>query len=76
MAGWIRRLDRTLFIDGKHNSVLGWIQIQAYKVFELFLKIRVVADLELLNQMRLESTVLPNSGNKYMIGAPRCGSDA
>lgn len=57
--GSIQRLDLTLFIHAQNERLLGRIQVEAHHVLQFFHKLRVSAELERFDQMRLEIVLLP-----------------
>src|SRR5437016_4108466 len=48
----IPSLDLTLLIQTQHQSVLGWVQVQAYDIGQLLGKLGIPTHLEGLQQMR------------------------
>ena len=56
----IQRLDLALFVGAQHDGMLRWIQVQAYDIHQLRLKVRVLAQFEGLAQVRLQAAALPD----------------
>jgi hypothetical protein len=53
--GAVQRLNLTLLVDRQDKRVLGRVEIETDNVLQLGGEIRIVADLETLNTMRLEA---------------------
>ncbi len=67
--GSIKRLDLAFLIDTKHQGFVGWIEIEADNIGELFNEVLVSADLESLDEVRLEIVLLPNALNAHRADA-------
>ena len=59
--GAVQSLYLALLIDRKHQRVLGWIEIDADVIFEIGGEFGIVADLESLDAMRLQSVCSPDA---------------
>src|SRR5215470_19486391 len=53
--GTIQGLDLTFLVHAQHQSVFGWVQIQADDIFQFFRELRIAADLEALDAMRFST---------------------
>jgi hypothetical protein len=54
-------LDLALLIDGKHQRLLRWIDVQADDVLDLRDEVGIVGDLEAAHQVRLEAMFGPDA---------------
>ncbi len=57
--GAIQRLNLRFLIERQHNRVVGRVQVEAHDVDQLVLEVRVVGDLEGLDQVGLQPPGLP-----------------
>ncbi|MCC6265736.1 MAG: hypothetical protein IT169_19360 [Bryobacterales bacterium] len=48
-------------INAKNQRAVGWIQVEAYNVADLLLKLRLVEQFETLDRVRLRVVALPDS---------------
>lgn len=63
--GAIEGLDLTFLVDAQHKGFVRGIEIQANDIVELLDKVFVAAELEGLDEMRLEGVLLPNTLNRH-----------
>ena len=61
--GTIQRLELALLIDAQHQRPVGWVQVEAYNVAHLFLKLRIVGQFEAFDTMGLHIMALPDAVN-------------
>jgi len=61
--GTVERLDLALFVDTQNERFVGRVQVQSHHVHELLGEPRVVAELELAHEVRLDSVGRPSSLN-------------
>ena len=61
----IERLDLAFLIDTQHQGSVWWIQIKADNIGELLQELFISAELECLDQVRLEVVLLPNALNAH-----------
>src|SRR4029077_1169881 len=54
-------LTLTLFITAEHQGPIGWIEVEAHHVPKLFLKLKVLGELETAHPMRLQLMGRPES---------------
>lgn len=66
----IQRLDLSFFINRQHQGVVGWIQVKPDDIDYVVCKVRVVADLERFQPMRLEIGSSPHL--RDLSGADPC----
>ncbi len=59
--GAVERLDLALLIDAQHQRLVRRVQIEADDIGDLLLELRVVGDLERLDEMRLEAGLGPDA---------------
>ena len=57
----VQRLDLCLLVDREDNSLVGRIEVEADDVLDLLSELRIVADLEALEAMRLQIRSRPNA---------------
>lgn len=62
-GGAVQSLNLALLIYAQYQCTFGRIQIQTHDVPDLFLKVRIVGQLELLHTMGLHIVTLPDSVN-------------
>ncbi len=53
-----------LFVEGQHNRVRGWIDIQPDNIMEFVRELRVVRQLELPVTVRLQAVRLPDAAHR------------
>src|SRR3974390_3300342 len=61
--GWVRSrgLNLTLFVDRKHQSFIGRIEVETDDILHFLGEIRVIGDLEGATDVRFEPILLPNA---------------
>lgn len=59
--GTVKRLYLCLFIEAEHQSMFRRVQIKTHDIFQFFNKVRIVRQLEGLDQMRLQPMAIPNT---------------
>ena len=74
--GAIQGLDLAFLIPTEHQSVLGRVQIPSDNVFQLFGEFGIVADLEILHPMRLQSVTMPDAAHAGLTDSGRRGHRA
>ena len=62
--GPVERLDLTLFVDGQHNGVSRWINVEADDIAQLADELRIVGKLELPHPVRLKPVGAPDALNR------------
>lgn len=60
----IKSLDLAFLIDRQDQGLVGWIEVEADNIRQLFEKVLVSAELEGLHQMRLEVVLSPYSSDR------------
>src|SRR5690349_8155755 len=61
--GTVERLNLALFIYAHHDGVFRRIQIETDDIFQFLGEVFVLADLEALDQVRLQSVSMPDAPN-------------
>jgi hypothetical protein len=69
--GAVQRLNLALFIAAQHQSMLGRIQIQPNGGFQLLGELRVLAQLEALQTVRLQAVGTPDAPHTGFADAHR-----
>src|SRR5215472_13412371 len=70
--GTIQSLDLTFLVHAQHQSVFGRVQIQADDIFQFFRELRIAADLETLDAVRLQPVTVPDTTHAGLADAYRC----
>jgi len=60
----VQCLNLALFVDTQHQRFVGWVQIEANDIVELFDKLLVATELECFHQVRLEAVLMPNAPDR------------
>jgi hypothetical protein len=74
--GAIQRLNLTLLVDRQDQRMLGRIEIEADNVLQFGGEIRIAADLEAFNTMRLQSVGVPDATHTGLADAHRASHGA
>jgi hypothetical protein len=62
-CGAVQGLDLTLLVHAQYQGTFGRVEIEAHYIADLFLKMRIVGQFELLHTMRLHIVTLPDPVN-------------
>ena len=69
--GAVEGLDLGLLVDAQHDGLIRWVQVEADDVDQLLLEVRVVRELEGLDQMGFQAPSRPHplhSGGAHALG--------
>lgn len=62
----IEGLDLAFLVDAQDHGIVWWIDVKANNIGELFEKVFITAELESLDQVRLEVMLLPDTLNRSL----------
>ena len=65
----VQGLNLTLLITRQHQSMRGWIKIQADNVHKLLSELRIIRNLEAFGSMRLQAVIFPDALHQCVIAS-------